>query len=355
MRIWPGRPYPLGPTWDGAGVNFSIFSQSAEKVVLCLFDNAEATTPTQSIELPERTDMVWHGYLPDVEPGQLYGYRIHGPYDPGNGHRFNPNKVLLDPYAKAIGRELKWDDSMFGYKMGEDDLTFDERDNSAFCPLGSVIDTAFTWGDDRRPHTPWHKTLIYEAHVRGLTKLHPDVPEDRRGTYAGIASESVINHLLDLNVTAIELLPVHTHLDDQHLLGRGLTNYWGYNTLNFFAPHPEYASKSSPRGSVAEFKMMVRTLHAAGIEGDQSTSSTTIPVKAISSDPPSRGEESTMPRITASRPRISGTTWTSPARGNTPEHDAPACAADGDGQPALLGHGNARRRFPIRSGQHPGA
>ena len=266
MRIWPGRPYPLGPTWDGAGVNFALFSEHAEKVELCLFDSPESTQASQCIQLPEHTDMVWHGYLPDVEPGQLYGYRVHGPYDPKNGHRFNPNKVLLDPYAKAIGRELKWDDSLFGYKMGEDDLSFDERDNSAFCPLGSVIDTAFTWGDDRPPHTPWHKTLIYEAHVRGLTKQHPEVTEERRGTYAGIASEAIINHLLDLKVTAVELLPVHTHLDDQTLSAKGLTNYWGYNTLNFFAPHPEYASKNTPRGAVTEFKMMVRTLHAAGIE-----------------------------------------------------------------------------------------
>jgi len=266
MRVWPGRPYPLGATWDGAGVNFALFAEHAAKVELCLFDDKAENQSSHCITMPERTDFVWHAYLPDVEPGQLYGYRVHGPYDPNAGHRFNPYKVLLDPYAKAIGRGVKWDDSLFGYKMGADDLTFDERDSGAFCPLAAVIDTAFTWGDDHPPRTPWHKTLIYEAHVRGLTMKHPDVPEEKRGTYSGLASEAIINHLLDLKVTAIELLPVHFHLDDQTLIAKGLTNYWGYNTLNFFSPHAEYASRQSPRKSVQEFKMMVRSLHAAGIE-----------------------------------------------------------------------------------------
>jgi isoamylase len=212
--------------------------------------------------------MVWHGYLPDVEPGQLYGYRVHGPYDPAKGHRFNSNKIILDPYCKAIGRDLKWDDTLFSYRVGDPnaDLSFDDRDNAAFAPLGSVIDTAFTWGDDRAPRIPWHKTLIYEGHVRGLTMRHPEVPEERRGTYAGVASEAIIEHLLSLGVTAVELLPVHYHLNDRHLVERGLTNYWGYNTLNYFAPHVEYASRKSPRKSVQEFKTMVRSLHAAGIE-----------------------------------------------------------------------------------------
>ena len=265
-RVWPGKPYPLGATFDGAGVNFAIFSEHATKVELCLFDGVDAEKESHRIELKEYTDQVWHGYLPECEPGQLYGYRVHGPFDPENGHRFNANKVLLDPYAKAIGRQVKWDDSLFAYKVGEDDLTFDERDSAPFAVLGSVIDTAFTWGDDRAPRTPWHKTLIYEAHVKGLTYNHPDVPEEKRGTYAGIGSEPVIQHLKSLGVTAIELLPVHTHLDDKDLISKGLTNYWGYNTLNFFAPHVEYASKNSPRKSVQEFKSMVRSLHAAGIE-----------------------------------------------------------------------------------------
>jgi isoamylase len=212
------------------------------------------------------TDFVWHGYFPDIEPGQRYGYRVHGPYDPKNGHRFNPNKIVLDPYAKAIGRDLKWDDSLFGYIVGQDDLSFDNRDSAAFAPLAAVIDTSFTWGDDQPPRTPWHKTLIYEAHVRGMTMRHPEIPEEKRGTYAALASEAVIEHLKSLNVTALELLPVHYHLDDRFLIERGLSNYWGYNTLNFFAPHLHYASRTSPHRSVQEFKMMVRALHAAGIE-----------------------------------------------------------------------------------------
>ncbi len=266
MKVLPGRPYPLGATFDGAGVNFALFSEHATKVELCLFDNAEATQHSQSIVLPEQTDMIWHGYLPSVDPGQLYGYRVHGPYEPEKGHRFNHNKVLLDPYAKAIGRSAKWDDSLFGYKVGTDDLTFDDRDDAAFCPLGATIDTAFTWGDDRRPNTPWHKTLIYEAHVKGLSMLHPEVEEDRRGTYSGVMSEPVIAHLKKLGVTAIELLPVHAHMDDRNLLEKNLTNYWGYNTLNYFAPHREYSSRITAHESVREFKTMVRTLHAAGIE-----------------------------------------------------------------------------------------
>jgi isoamylase len=266
MRVWPGRPYPLGATWDGAGVNFALFSEHATKVELCLFNNVDDEVESHKIALPEHTDMVWHGYLPDVEPGQLYGYRVHGPFDPANGHRFNHNKVVLDPYAKAIGRDVRWDDSLFGYPVGDEDTKFDDRNSSAFAPLASVIDTAYTWGDDRPPRTPWHKTLIYEAHVKGLTNLHPDVPEERRGTYAALAHESVIDHLRSLGVTAIELLPVHQHLDDKTLLDKGLTNYWGYNTLNYFAPHLPYASKASPRKSVQEFKTMVRTMHAAGIE-----------------------------------------------------------------------------------------
>ncbi len=269
LRVWPGRPYPLGATWDGAGVNFTLFSENATKVELCLFDAAEDKQPAHTITLPDCTDRVWHGYLPDVEPGQLYGFRVHGPYDPKNGHRFNPAKVLLDPYAKAIGRDVIWDDSLFGYKMGDggdEDLVADDRDNAAFCPLAAVLDGAFTWGDDRSPRVPWHKTLIYEVHVRGLTMTHPDVPEKYRGTYGGLANESVIEHLKSLGVTAVELLPAHYHSNDRHLTENGRTNYWGYNTLGFFAPHVEYASKNSAWRSVQEFKMMVRALHAAGIE-----------------------------------------------------------------------------------------
>jgi glycogen operon protein len=268
MRVWPGRSYPLGATWDGAGVNFALFSEHATKVELCLFDSVEAEHESLTIPLREHTDQVWHAYLPDVLPDQLYGYRVHGPFDPAKGHRFNPAKIVLDPYAKAIGRDLKWDDSLFGYQIGDAgaDLSLDPRDNAAFCPLASVVDTAFTWGDDRPPRKPWHKTLIYEAHVKGLTKRHPEVPEKLRGTYAGVSSEAAIQHLLSLGVTAVELMPVHHHIDDRHLLEKGLSNYWGYNTLAFFAPDLRYATAQEPRQAVPQFKMMVRALHAAGIE-----------------------------------------------------------------------------------------
>ena len=268
MRIWPGRPYPLGATWDGAGVNFALFSEHAAKVELCLFDSADAQKESEAIPLTEYTDMTWHCYLPDVQPDQLYGYRVHGPYEPANGHRFNPKKVLLDPYAKAIGRGVRWDDSLFGYKIGDPktDLTPDDRDSAAFAPLGAVVDAAFTWGDDRPPRTPWHQTLIYELHVKGFTKRMPEVPEKIQGTYAGVASEFAIQHLRSLGVTAVELMPVHHHVDDRHLLEKKLSNYWGYNTLAFFAPDIRYAAGGTARESVHQFKMMVRGLHAAGLE-----------------------------------------------------------------------------------------
>jgi len=267
-RVWPGRPYPLGATWDGRGVNFALCSEHATGVELCLFDSPDAERESERIPLQEQTDMVWHAFLPDIAPGQLYGYRVHGPYEPQHGHRFNPHKILLDPYAKLVGRLTRWDDSLFGYIVGspDEDLSFDERDSAAYAPLGAVIDPAFTWGDDRRPNTPMHKTLIYEMHVRGLTKLHPKIPENVRGTYAGLASAPVIRYLKNLGITAVELLPVHHFLHDRHLVERGLANYWGYNTLGFFAPHLAYAAADSPLDAVREFKRMVRSLHAAGIE-----------------------------------------------------------------------------------------
>ena len=193
MRVWPGRPYPLGATWDGQGVNFALFSEHAAKVELCMFDSPDAGRETHRIALPEQTDMVWHCYLPDVVPGQLYGYRVSGPYEPAHGHRFNPNKVVLDPYAKAIGRDVKWDDCLFGYPIGKDDLAFDTRDSAAFAPLGRVIDPAFTWGRERRPDVPWDRTIVYETHVRGYTKQHPAVPENLRGTFSGLGRKEVID------------------------------------------------------------------------------------------------------------------------------------------------------------------
>ena len=268
MRVWPGRPYPLGATWDGNGVNFTLFSENAHAVELCLFDSADAEQEATRIRLTEQKDMVWHCYLPDARPGQLYGYRVHGPYDPAQGHRFNPHKVLLDPYAKCIGRDVRWDDSLFGYRLGDPaaDLSQDDRDSAPFAPLGIVVDTAFTWGDDRPPRTPWHETIIYEAHVKGLTMQHPGVPENLRGTYAGLATEAAIEHLTSLGITAIELLPVFHFLNDRHLVDTGRTNYWGYNTLAFFAPETRYSSVGSSDATIREFKSMVRSLHAAGIE-----------------------------------------------------------------------------------------
>src|SRR5262245_27986721 len=261
MRVWPGRPYPLGATFDGAGVNFALFSESATKVELCLFESVKADREAHRIAMAEFTDQVWHAYLPDAEPGLLYGYRVHGPYEPANGHRFNPNKILLDPYAKAIGRDVTWNDANWAYCIGDSaaDLSFDERDNAPVAPLASVLEMAFTWGDDRAPRTPWHKTFIYEVHVKGFTERHPGVPEEKRGTYAGLASDAAIEHLVSLGVTAVELLPVQFFLDDRHLAEHGRHNYWGYNTLAFFAPAVRYASKQSPQQSVQEFKMMVRS------------------------------------------------------------------------------------------------
>src|SRR5215213_6541631 len=268
VRIWPGEPYPLGATWNGLGVNFSIFSEHATRVDLCLFDSVDATVERERIQLPEQTNMNWHGYVPDVRPGQLYGYRIHGPWDPAQGHRFNPNKIVLDPYAKSVARPVAWDDALFGYtiKHPDIDVVFDGRDSAPFAPLAAVVDAAFTWGDDRRPRTPWHQTVIYEMHVRGFSKLQTRLPERIRGTYEALTTDTAISHLLKLGVTAVELMPVHHHSYDRHLVERGLTNYWGYNTLSFFAPNLRYAAATSPTDTVREFKRMVRALHAAGLE-----------------------------------------------------------------------------------------
>jgi isoamylase len=268
MRVWPGNSYPLGATWDGKGVNFALFSEHATGIELCLFDTVDTDKETYRIPLTEHTDQVWHAYLPEVLPGQLYGYRVHGPYTPEQGHRFNPNKIVLDPYARSIGRDVRWADELFGYHVGdtEADLSCDGRDNAAYAPLAVITDTAYTWGDDRPPRTPWNKTVIYELHVKGFTRLHPDIPERLRGTYAGLASEAAIQHLVRLGVTAVELLPVHHFLKDRHLVERGLTNYWGYNTLAYFAPESGYAASHLPQDAVQQFKMMVAALHAAGIE-----------------------------------------------------------------------------------------
>jgi glycogen operon protein len=266
MRIWPGSAYPLGATWDGEGVNFALFSEHATAVELCLFDNSGATE-TERLALRERTNMVWHAYLPDVRPGQLYGFRVHGRYAPHEGHRFNAHKLLIDPYAKAVAGDVQWDDALFGHVVGaaEEDLSFDSNDSSQFIPKCVVIDPAFSWDDDRPPHTPWNQTVIYECHVKGMTARHPGVSEQLRGTYLAMASDPIIEHLATLGVTAVELLPVHHHVSERPLVERGLRNYWGYNTIGFFAPDSRYAT-SHVGQQVAEFKSMVKTLHRAGIE-----------------------------------------------------------------------------------------
>ncbi len=268
IRVWPGRPSPLGAYWDGKGTNFALFSEGATKVELCLFESPESRSESRRIPVIENTDRVWHCYLPEVGPGQLYGYRVSGLHNPELGHRFNPNKVILDPYAKAIGRGLCWRDEMFGYKIGnaQEDLSFDERDNAAFAPLAAVIDNSFDWKDDASLKIPWHRTLIYELHVKGFTIQNPKVPQDLRGTYTGLAIDSVVNYLKELGVTAVELMPTHYHIDDRHLTVKGLSNYWGYNTLSFFAPDMRYASSHIPQEAVNEFKNMVLSLHRAGIE-----------------------------------------------------------------------------------------
>jgi isoamylase len=265
VRTKPGHPYPLGATWDGSGVNFALFSEHADAVDLCVFDPEGRE---RRVRVGERTDQVWHVYLPDARPGQRYGYRVHGPWDPANGHRFNGAKLLLDPYAKAIDGTVQWSDVVFGYTVGhpDADLARDDRDSARHVPKSVVVETAFTWGEDRLPRRPWNETVIYEAHVKGLTVRHPDVPRELRGTYGGLAHPAVIEHLRRLGVTAIELMPVHHFVDDRYLLDRGLRNYWGYNSIGFFAPDIRYASDRRPGAQVAEFKTMVKALHQAGIE-----------------------------------------------------------------------------------------
>jgi isoamylase len=262
-KVWPGRPFPLGASWDGKGVNFAIFSAHAERIELCLFDRTGMHEEAR-ITLPEYTDEVWHAYLPDARPNLLYGYRVHGPYDPAAGHRFNPNKLLIDPYAKSLHGRIRWGDALFGYRVGSprEDLSFDRRDNARNVPKCRVIEPAFTWGDDRRPQTAWEETIILELSVRGITMKHAGVDPRFRGTFAGLAAPPIIDYLVDLGVTAIELLPVHAAVDDRHLVERGLTNYWGYNTIAFFAPDPRFL----PTSSIAAFKTAVKRLHDAGIE-----------------------------------------------------------------------------------------
>src|ERR1700729_323705 len=264
-RIQEGLPYPRGGTWDGSGTNFALFSANATKVEICIFDKT-GSRELDRIELPEYTDQIWHGYLPDVRPSTVYGYRVHGVYDPNAGHRFNPNKLLLDPYACAHLGNLKWNPAVFGYKIESgDDSTFDDRDSAPFMPKCIVVDPGFDWkGQEGHRQVPWDNTIIYEAHVKGFTKLHPGVPEKLRGTYAGLGAKKVIEYIKALGVTSIELLPIHFFINDSQLLERGLTNYWGYNSIGFFAPDTRYAN--DPKHALREFKEMVARFHDAGIE-----------------------------------------------------------------------------------------
>ncbi len=262
MQVWPGTAYPLGASYDGSGTNFALFSEVAERVELCLFDAAGEET---RIELREQDGLVWHAFLPGVEPGQRYGYRVHGPYDPAHGHRCNPNKLLLDPYAKAIDGVFEWDQSLFSYDFGDPDSRNDE-DSAAQMPKSVVINPFYDWGADRSPRRQYNETIIYEAHVKGLTEQHPEIPADIRGTYAAIGHPVMIEHLKSLGITAIELMPVHHFANDSTLISQGLSNYWGYNTIGFFAPDAKYSSSPTPGGQVQEFKTMVRTLHEADIE-----------------------------------------------------------------------------------------
>jgi glycogen operon protein len=263
VRVWPGSPYPSGATWDGEGVNFALFSHNAERVEVCLF-NPKGTREIARVALPEYTSEIWHGYLPDIRPGQLYGYRVHGPHDPPRGHRFNPRKLLLDPYARAIVGDLSWTDAHFGYRIGarNADLSVSRRDNARWMPKCQVVDPVFDWGDDEPPRVEWHDSVVYEMQVRGFTMRHPEVPEKLRGTFAGLAQPAVIDYLQKLGITAVELLPPQAFVQDRHLVERGLANYWGYNTLSFFAPEPGFLHT---RG-IGEFQACVKAFHAAGIE-----------------------------------------------------------------------------------------
>jgi len=266
--VYPGHPYPLGATWDGKGVNFALYAECATGVELCLFNSLEDKKEYERIPIFERSHQIWHAYIPELKPGQLYGYRVHGPYDPLNGYRFNPNKLLIDPYAKAIAGTVQPNNALMGYEVlhPDGDLSFSKEDSAPYIPKSVVIDPNFDWGDDKRPKYPYHKSIIYEAHVKGFTKLNPEIPENIRGTYAAIAHPATINYLKSLGITAIELMPVHHFLTDGFLHDKGLTNYWGYNTLGYFAPDVRYSSSGVLGGQVKEFKNMVKELHKADIE-----------------------------------------------------------------------------------------
>ena len=262
-KVRPGEPFPLGASWDGRGTNFAVFSEVAERVELCLFDDEGQET---RIALPEKTAFCWHGYVSGVRPGQKYGFRVYGPWDPARGHRCNPAKLLVDPYAKSISGGVEWNDAVFAYPLGGDDLQRDERDSAPYMPKSVVVDDGFDWDGERRPGRKLHETVIYEVHVKGFTKRCTAIPEHLRGTYAGLAHPASIEHLTSLGITAVELLPVHQFVHEKHLVDKGLRNYWGYHSYGYFAPHNEYAAQTDPLAAIREFKGMVKLLHEAGLE-----------------------------------------------------------------------------------------
>jgi isoamylase len=268
IEIWPGKSFPLGANWDGKGVNFAIFAENADKVDLCLFKKENGQKEIARIKLPEYTNQVWHGYIPKLKPGQLYGFRVHGPYEPQRGHRFNPTKLLLDPYARAIAGNYNWKDAVFGYQIGHPahDLSINEEDSAPYVPKSVVVDPSYDWEDDEPMRTPFRRTVIYETHIKGFTCQHPEVPDELKGTYAGMSCPPVLKYIKKLGVTAVELMPVHHFVNDRHLIDKGLSNYWGYNSIGFFAPHAPYASSGVLGDQVREFKDMVKAYHKAGIE-----------------------------------------------------------------------------------------
>src|SRR2546430_228331 len=263
VKVWPGTPYPLGATYDGAGTNFSLFSEVAQRVELCLYDDHGNET---RVDLPEMDAFCWHGYLPNIGPGQRYGFRVHGPWEPDNGHRCNPSKMLLDPYGKAVDGHVRWDEAVFPYHFNDPDHSKNDSDSAPFMPKSVVANPYFDWGNDRLPRTPWHETIIYEVHVKGFTQRHPAIPDSQRGTYAALTHPAILKHLKTLGITAVELLPVHQFIHDKGLIDRNLRNYWGYNSIAYLAAHNEYSSGGAAGQQVQEFKQMVKILHSEGIE-----------------------------------------------------------------------------------------
>lgn len=281
MKVWPGNPYPLGATYDGAGTNFSLFSRVAERIELCLFDEQGRET---RVDLPESTGRCWHGYFPGIEPGQRYGFRVHGPWAPEQGHRCNPAKLLLDPYAKGIDGDIRWDEAVFPYPFNADPNMRNDADSAPFMPRCVIQQPFFDWAGDHRPQRPWNETIIYELHVKGFTAQHPDIPPEQRGTYAGLAHPAAIGYLKQLGVTTVELMPVHYFMQDKHLVEQGLRNYWGYNSISYFAPHGNYAADKRPGAATAEFRQMVKACTRPASKSSSMWSITTPP-RAIISGP----------------------------------------------------------------------